>query len=250
MNRALNIAATGMDAQQTKLDVTANNIANVSTPGFKKSRVEFEDLMYQMNRDTMQTQVGAGVRTAGSERLHSQGSISQTGKPLDIAVEGDGFFQLTLPSGETAYTRNGEFTQDNNGRIVNTNGFALQGELTIPPDTSQIVIDGNGVVTAVTASDVTPVEIGRIELATFVNPSGLLSKGHNVYVESAESGQAIVGNPGENGTGTLQQGLLELSNVKVVEEMVDLISGQRAYEVNARVIRAADEMLQQASNLR
>lgn len=250
MNRALNIAATGMDAQQTKLDVTANNIANVSTPGFKKSRVEFEDLMYQMTRDTHQTQVGAGVRTNGSNRLHSQGAISQTDEALDIAIEGDGFFQLEMPDGTVAYTRNGQFTQNSDGRVINENGFALAGDIVIPPGSSQIKVDGNGTVTAVPENETTPVELGRIEIATFVNPSGLHAKGHNIFVESGESGQAIVGNPGENGTGTLEQGLLELSNVKVVEEMVDLISGQRAYEVNARVIRAADEMLQQASNLR
>lgn len=261
MMRALSTAATGMDAQQTRLDVTANNIANVSTPGFKKSRVEFEDLMYQVSRapgsatssgteTPTGTEVGVGVHAAGTERMHTQGDVRETGNPLDVMIEGDGFFQITLPSGETAYTRNGSFKLDVDGRVVTTEGHLLAGDIQIPPDTEQVTIAADGTVTAKLAGEVVPIEAGRIELATFVNPGGLQASGHNLFRETVASGQAITGAPGENGSGTLERGMLEMSNVKVVEEMVDLISGQRAYEVNARVIKAADEMLQQASNLR
>jgi len=261
MLRALSTAATGMEAQQTRLDVTANNIANVATAGFKKSRVEFADLMYQhevapgaptseQSRSPTGTTVGLGVRTAGVERSHGQGSLRQTDNPLDMAIEGAGFFPVSMPNGETAFTRAGSFKLNNEGQVVTPEGHGLQADITVPPDALSITIAADGLVTAQVPNQVAPVELGRIELATFVNPAGLDARGHNLMAESASSGPPILGAPGENGTGALSQGMLELSNVQVVEEMIDLISGQRAYEVNARVIRAADEMLQQAANLR
>jgi flagellar basal-body rod protein FlgG len=261
MMRALSTAATGMEAQQTRLDITANNIANVSTPGFKKSRAEFENLLVQAERTPGAAtgpgtyapnglQVGLGVRTVGTQRDHRAGDLKQTGNVLDVAIEGQGFFAVALPSGDAGYTRAGAFKVNAEGLIVNGAGFPLVPEISVPPDTQNISIAANGVVTASVPGQVEPIEVGRIELANFVNPAGLVAAEHNLLKETVASGTAVVGTPGENGTGTLGQGLLELSNVEVVEEMIDLISGQRAYEVNSRVIKAADEMLQQASNLR
>jgi flagellar basal-body rod protein FlgG len=261
MLRALSTAATGMEAQQTSLDVTANNIANVSTAGFKKSRAEFEDLMYQTGQAAGTAtgqgtaaptglQVGLGTRVAGTQRMHSEGDLRQTGNPLDVAIEGNGFFQINLPSGQTAYTRDGQLKLDAEGRMVNSDGYQLAGEITVPPDAQSLAIGADGTVTATVPGDAAPVELGRIELATFANPSGLSAAGKNLFMETAASGTAVAGAPGENGIGTLAQGTVELSNVKVVEEMIDLISGQRAYEVNSRVVKAADEMLQQTAALR
>ena len=261
MIRALSTAATGMEAQQTKLDVTANNIANVSTAGFKKSRAEFSDLMYQTlkapgaatganTKAPTGTQVGMGVRTQATQRMHSMGELRQTGNPLDVAIEGRGFFAVNLPSGGTAYTRNGAFKLDGEGRMVNAEGYTLTSDISVPPDAQSIAIAADGTVTAVIPGEATPVEVGRIEVAAFANASGLSSLGRNLFQETAASGTAVQGAPGENGTGSLAQGTLELSNVKVVEEMIDLISGQRAYEINSRVIKAADDMLQQTATLR
>lgn len=262
MFRALTTATTGMEAQQTKLDVTANNIANVSTAGFKKSRAEFADLMYQTERTPgaatttngtrtpTGTQVGMGVRTVATQRMHTQGDLRQTGNPLDVAIEGRGFFQITRPDGELMYTRDGAFKLDEEGRMVNSEGYPLTSEITLPPDATAISIGEDGTVTATVPGDTTPVELGQIEVATFANPAGLEAQGRNLYRETAASGTATLVTPGEDGAGTLSQGTMELSNVKVVEEMIDLISGQRAYEVNTRVIRAADEMLQQTANIR
>lgn len=260
MIRALTTAATGMDAQQTRLDVTANNIANASTPGFKRSRAEFQDLMYQTMRAPGAAagqgakaptglQVGMGVRTVATERMHDEGSLQQTGNPLDVAIEGAGFFPVALPGGGTAYTRDGAFKLDAEGRLVTDDGYALASEVTIPPEAQSISIAADGTVTASLAGEPEPVEVGKIELASFANPAGLAATGRNLFTETQASGQAATGAPGAAGFGTLSQGTLELSNVKVVEEMIDLISGQRAYEVNARVIKAADEMLQQTANL-
>ncbi len=262
MIRALSTAATGMEAQQTKLDVTSNNIANVSTAGFKKSRAEFADLMYQNLRPAGTAagngggqvptglQVGMGTRVTSTQREHSEGDLRQTGNPLDVAIEGRGFYPVTLPTGEQAYTRNGAFKLDSEGRFVNAEGYALASEITLPPDVQGVAIAADGTVTATIPGDPAPVEVGQIEIATFANPAGLEAMGKTLYRATAASGEAILGAPGENGAGNLSQGTLELSNVKVVEEMIDLISGQRAYEVNSRVIRAADEMLQQTANLK
>jgi flagellar basal-body rod protein FlgG len=243
MIRALSTAATGMDAQQTRLDVCSNNIANVSTPGFKKSRAEFQDLMYQTvrapgaaagqgARTPTGLQVGMGVRTAATQRMHGEGDLRQTGNPLDVAIEGAGFFPVQVPGGTLA-----------------SDGYPLATDVTVPPEAQGISIAADGTVTATLAGEAEPVELGKIELATFANPAGLQAQGRNLFVETEASGTAITGAPGENGIGTLSQGTLELSNVKVVEEMIDLISGQRAYEVNARIIKAADEMLQRTANL-
>jgi flagellar basal-body rod protein FlgG len=261
MFRALSTAATGMDAQQTRLDVTSNNIANVSTAGFKKSRAEFQDLMYQTlkqpgaatgpnTNSPTGLQVGMGVRVAGTQRMHSEGDLQQTGNPLDLAIEGNGFFPVTLPSGETAYTRDGAFKLSQEGKLVNADGYALGTEISIPPEAQNVSIGADGTVTATVPSSPTPVEVGKIQLATFANPAGLAASGRNLLKETAASGTAVTGAPGENGIGSLSQGTRELSNVKVVEEMIDLISGQRAYEINSRVIKAADEMLQETAQLR
>ena len=259
--KSLATAASGMEAQQTRLDVTANNIANVSTPGFKKARAEFADLMYQTLRTAgaptgpgTQTptglEVGMGVRVVDTQRMFSQGELRQSGNPLDVAIEGSGFYPVTLPSGELAYTRDGAFKLDAEGRLVNAEGYAIGGDISLPPDALSVSIAGDGTVSVTVPGDTAPVEVGQIELATFANPAGLAAMGHNLFRETPASGTAITSAPGESGAGTLMQGTLELSNVNVVEEMIDLISGQRAYEVNTRVIKAADEMLAQTANLR
>jgi flagellar basal-body rod protein FlgG len=261
MLRSLSTAATGMDAQQTKLDVTANNIANVSTPGFKKSRAEFEDLMYQtvMQPGTStgantQTptglQIGMGVRVVDTQREHSEGDLQQTGNQLDLAIQGNGFFGVTLPSGQLAYTRNGSMKMDATGKLVTSDGYALTSSITIPPDATSVTIGVDGTVTAAVATSAQPVQVGQIQLVNFPNPAGLASMGANMYSETGSSGTATTGTPGQNGIGTLQQGSLEGSNVSVVTEMVDLIAGQRAYDVNSRVIKAADEMMQETAQLR
>jgi len=261
MIRALSTASTGMQAQQTKLDITANNVANVSTPGFKKVRGEFADLMYQTIRKPgtptgagMQSptglQVGMGVRTQSSQRIHSQGDLKQSGNPLDVAIEGAGYYPVNLPTGEVAFTRDGSFRLDGEGRVVTGEGYPLSGDLSIPAEATGISIASTGMVTVSIPGETDPVEVGQLEVATFMNESGLESLGRNLLRPTAASGEAQIGQPGENGAGTLAQGTLELSNVKVVEEMIELISGQRAYEVNTRVVRAADEMLSQTANLR
>ncbi len=260
MIRALSTAATGMEAQETRLDVTANNIANVSTAGFKKSRAEFQDLMYQTmraagapsgdGRTPTGLQVGMGVRIASTQRMHTQGEMRQTGNALDVAIEGNGFFGVNLPGGKTAYTRDGAFKLSAEGQLVTSDGFGLVGDISVPPDAQSVTISPDGTVSATIAGEAAPVELGRIELTTFANPAGLSSTGRNLFEETAASGTAVTAAPGEDGAGTLSQGTLELSNVKVVEEMIDLISGQRAYEVNSRVIKAADEMLQHTANLK
>ncbi|MDZ4693561.1 MAG: flagellar basal-body rod protein FlgG [Deltaproteobacteria bacterium] len=261
MIRALSTAATGMEAQQTRLDVTANNMANVSTTGFKKSRAEFQDLMYQTLRapggatgtnsvNPTGVQVGMGVRTVATQRMHTQGTPVQTGNALDVAIEGPGFFRLTMPTGELAYTRDGSFKRDTEGRLVNADGYPLDADIQIPADAEGIIIGADGLVTAKLPGNNTPVELGQIELSNFANPAGLSANGRNLYFETASSGNPVSGAPGEEGVGTLAQNQLESSNVQIVEEMIDLISGQRAYEINSRVIRAADEMLQQTANLK
>ena len=261
MMRSLATAATGMEAQQTKLDVTSHNIANVSTNGYKKQRAEFADLIYQTarapgasapggGRTPIGLEVGLGVRVSGVQRIHSEGDMRQTGNQLDVAIEGEGFYQIQHPNGNVAYTRDGAFKLDNEGRMVTTDGYPMVGDLTVPPDATNVTIGADGTVTATVPGTAEPVEVGRIELASFVNPAGLSPEGRNLFLETPASGAPVTGPPGESGIGTTQQGMLELSNVQVVEEMVDLISGQRAYEINSRVVRAADEMLQQTANLK
>jgi flagellar basal-body rod protein FlgG len=261
MIRALFTAATGMTAQQLNIDTVSNNLANVNTTGFKRSRVDFQDLLYQTSRmpgaPTAQgvdaptgTQVGGGVRPASTQRIFTQGDFQRTDNPLDLVIEGDGFFQVLRADGSTAYTRAGSFRKDATGRLVNPDGFFLQPEITIPDQATDISIGTDGIVSVTLAGNTTPQQVGTIELARFVNPAGLNSIGRNLYLPTAASGTAVTGAPGSQGFGTLSQGYVEMSNVKVVEEMVNLIIGQRAYEAGSKAVQSADEMLQQANNLR
>ena len=262
MFRSLATAASGMEAQQTRLDVTANNIANVSTNGFKKSRAEFADLIYQQTRPAgaitgngttapVATEVGLGTRLVATAREHGQGELHQTNTSLDIAIEGHGYLPVQLPNGETMYTRDGALRLSSEGRLVNSEGYPVGGsEITVPPDTQILTIASDGTVSARLPGDGQSVEVGRIQLATFANAGGLMAAGGNLFRETSESGAAVIGTPGEGGAGNIRQGMLEVSNVNVVEEMIDLISGQRAYEINSRVIRAADEMLGETVQLR
>ena len=259
MMTALYSAATGMNAQQTNLDVISNNLANVDTNGFKKSRADFQDLVYQtkiapgsstgdQNRNPTGLQIGTGVQTVGTKKLFSQGNFKDTGNPLDIAIEGDGFFQIQRPDGTTAYTRNGSFNMDAEGNIVSADGYYLSPQINVPNNAENISISKDGIVTG-NIGDATQ-QFGRITLANFVNPNGLMNIGNNLYQVSEASGQPIVQNAGTGNTGTLLQSYLETSNVKIVNEMVDMIAAQRAYEINTKTINTADSMLQAANNLK
>ncbi len=261
MIRALWTAATGMAAQQMNIDVISNNLANSSTTGFKKSRIDFQDLLYQNIRSAGTTeaqgsqvptgiQVGLGTRPAAVLKMFSQGDFQQTDNPLDIAVEGDGFFQISMPNGTTAYTRSGSFKLDGTGRMVTSDGYPLSPEITIPGEATDVSIGSDGTVSATLAGQSAPQEIGQIQIAKFINPAGLNSIGRNLFTQSASTGDPVVDTPGLNGLGTLAQKFIELSNVKVVEEMVNMIVAQRAYEVNSKAIQTADEMLNIANNLR
>lgn len=261
MFRSLATAASGMEAQQTKLDVTANNIANVSTNGFKKSRAEFADLIYQNLRPAgaptgngatapSGTEIGLGTRLVTTARELGQGELHQTGRPLDVAIEGHGYLGITMPDGETAYTRNGALQINAEGRLVTSDGYSVLGDITIPPEAQTISIASNGTISATVPGETQPVELGRLQLAMFANPAGLEARGGTLFRETSASGAAVLGAAGEGGAGALRQGMLEVSNVNVVEEMIDLISGQRAYEINSRVIKAADDMLGQTAQLR
>ena len=258
MLRALNAAATGMAAQQLNIDVIANNMANVNTTGFKKSRAEFQDLLYQTIRAPggqsgngaalpSGIQVGLGVRTVATQAIHVQGAMKQSGNSLDLAIEGNGFFQVMRPNGDIAYTRAGNLKTDADGRLVTNDGFAIEPAITIPPDATSVNISATGLVSVVQPGSQNAVEVGQMQLANFANPGGLLEMGRSMYQSTSASGQAIVMNPGEGGVGTIAQGFIEGSNVEVVNEMIDLIASQRAYEVNQRVIQAADEMLSRVS---
>ena len=261
MIRSLWTSATGMQAQELNIDVISNNLANVNTSGFKKSRAEFQDLLYESIRPagaassqdtTVPTgiQLGHGTRPAAVQKMFTQGDFQNTKNELDWAIEGDGFFQIELPNGETSYSRSGEFKLDADGRIVNPDGFLLVPELSIPTDTVSISVGMDGTVSALQAGDSTPSEIGTIELARFVNSAGLVSMGKNLFITSEASGDEMTGTAGENGLGTLAQGFLEMSNVSVVDEMVNMITAQRAYESNSKAIQAADDMLQLANNVK
>ena len=258
---ALYSASSGMQAQQMNLDTIANNLANVNTTGFKRTRVDFQDLLYQTYRapGTQGTQgtvvptgiqVGLGSRAVATQRLFSQGDFQQTENPLDLVIEGDGFFQVQRADGSTAYTRAGSFKKDGNGRIVTSDGSILMPNVVIPADAKNITIGSDGTVSVTLASSTTANTLGTIQLAQFVNPGGLLSVGKNLFTPTAASGTATVGNPGSNGMGTLSQGFLELANVKVVDEMVNMITSQRAYEASSKAIETADQLLQIANNLR
>ena len=262
MIKSLNTAATGMQAQQTNMDVIANNLANVSTTGFKKSRAEFEDLMYQTIKEPgaasglnaispTGVQTGLGVRTAGVQKDFDIGNSKVTKEPLDLQVEGNGFFPIQLPDGQIGYTRDGSFKKDPSGKIVDKNGNALQPEITIPPNVqSQIEISSNGQVAVLVGNSTVPQPIGQIQIVNFVNPAGLKSLGKNVFLPTAASGLPQQGTPGTGPFGALAQGQLESSNVNIVDEMVNMITAQRAYETNSKVIQASDQMLQYLNQLR
>ncbi len=261
MIRALWTAASGMQAQQMNIDVVANNLANVNTTGFKKSRADFQDLMYQTLKTTgapsssstqvpTGIQIGLGAKPAAVTKIFTAGNINQTGSDLDLAIEGDGFFQIQTPDGATAYSRAGAFKKDSQGRVVNSDGYPLIPEIVIPANATKISVGNDGTVSVMQGGQTTPTNIGTIQLANFSNPAGLSSSGHNLYQPTDSSGTATTGTAGQNGIGTLSQGFLEMSNVSVMEEMVNMIVGQRAYEINSKAVQAADEMLQQANNLR
>jgi flagellar basal-body rod protein FlgG len=260
MLRSLWIAKTGMEGQQSKLDSIANNLANVGTNGYKRAGVVFEDLMYQNLRaagtaSSEQTelptglQVGLGVRVAASTRNFSQGSLTQTGNNLDVAIKGQGFFQVQLPDGTTAYTRDGSFQVDSNGRLVTNAGDAVQPGITIPANAQAITISADGTVTVKVPGQAAAQSVGQLQLASFVNPAGLEPRGGNLYAETDASGTPNTGAPTNNGLGSLQQGYVEGSNVNVVEELVSMIATQRAYELNSKAIKTSDEMLQRLGQL-
>lgn len=261
MDPALRTVATGMQAQQTRTDVIANNLANVNTTGFKRSRAHFEDLLYQTvqgpatlgSRDTEQLpaiQVGRGTRLSAIQRIEEQGSLEQTDRPLDMAIDGEGYFQVQMPNGDNAYTRDGSFQVSDQGVLVTSGGYALQPPIKVPPNTSSIVVSATGIVTAQgVGGSGKDQEVGRIQLARFANPSGLTSKGENLFQETSASGQATLGYPQEDGNGRVVQGYLEGSNVQIVTEMVDMITAMRAYEINSKAIQNSDEMGQVASQL-
>ena len=262
MDPALHTAATGMQAQQTRTDVIANNLANVNTTGFKRSRAHFEDLLYQTlqgpatlgSRDTEQLpaiQVGLGTRLTSVQRIDSQGSLEQTSRPLDLAIEGEGYFEVQLPNGNSAYTRDGSLQVSDQGVLVTNQGYAIQPPIKVPKDATSVTISETGVVTAngVTGATGGTQELGRIELARFANPSGLESMGQNLFSETPTSGEAIHGMPTEDGNGRIAQGYLEASNVEIVTEMVDMITAQRAYEINSKAIKNSEDMSQTADSL-
>jgi flagellar basal-body rod protein FlgG len=260
--RSLDIGATGMLAQQMNVDVISNNIANMSTNGYKRQRVDFQDLIYQ-NIDRPGTissdagtvlpsglQLGLGVKVASVYRIHEQGPLQTTENPFDMAITGDGYFQVTLPSGETAFTRSGVFQVNADGEIVNTKGFQIEPGIVIPPDAIDVDINTSGEIFAKIQGQSNLVSLGQIQLASFVNPAGLEAIGDNMFIETEASGTATTGTPGTDNFGMLQQGILEQSNVNVVEEITNLISAQRAYEMNSNVISTSDEMMSTANQLR
>ncbi|KYC29314.1 flagellar component of cell-distal portion of basal-body rod [Sterolibacterium denitrificans] len=260
MIRSLWIAKTGLDAQQTQLDVIANNLSNVSTNGYKRAHAVFEDLLYQTMRQpgaqsSQQTtipsglQLGTGVRPVATEKNFGQGNLNLTNNPLDIAINGQGFFQIEMPDGTLAYTRDGAFQKDSTGLVVTSSGYPLSPALTIPPDALSITIGRDGVVSVVQAGAVAPTEVGTIQISSFVNPGGLQSVGENFFVETASSGTPSPNTPGTNGTGVLNQGYVEASNVNMAEELVTMIQTQRAYEMNSKVISTSDQMLAKLANL-
>ena len=260
MIRSLWVAKTGLEAQQTNVDVISNNLANVSTNGFKRQRPVFEDLLYQTLRQpgaqsTQQTQVpsglqlGTGVRPVATARIFTTGNLPNTGNPLDLAVNGNGFFQVTLPDGSVSYTRDGAFQLDSQGQVVTSNGYPLQPTITIPPNALSITIGSDGTVSVLAAGATAPTQVGQIQLANFINPAGLQARGENLFLETAASGTAQTNVPGTNGLGALNQGFVETSNVNVTEELVNLITAQRAFEINSRSIQSSDQMLQKLTQL-
>lgn len=259
MSQSLWIAKTGLDAQQQRMAVISNNLSNVNTTGYKKSRAIFEDLLYQNVRQVgSQTSqdtrlptglnIGTGVKTVATEKLFSQGNHIQTDNPLNMEILGKGFFQILKPDGTLAYTRDGNFQRDEQGQIVTSEGYVLQPSLTIPSDATSFSVGNDGVVSVVQPGSTTPTQIGNVQLADFINPAGLQPIGNNLLIESASSGAPSVSTPGLNGVGTISQGAVESSNVNVVEELVNMIEAQRSYEMNSKAIATADQMLQYVNN--
>jgi flagellar basal-body rod protein FlgG len=261
MMRALWTAGSGMLAQQFNIDTISNNLANVNTAGFKKMRPDFEDLLYQTLREpgsyTHQEvklptglQVGHGVRPVATTKIFTQGDFQQTENPLDIVIQGNGFFQIQMPDGTINYTRSGAFKLDSEGSVVTAEGYYLQPQITIPQNVQSISVGQDGTVSVQMSGETTPQQIGQIQLADFINPAGLSNKGQALYAQSASSGEPNVSSPGTDGKGQVLGGFLEMSNVKVVEEMVNMIVAQRAYDINSKAVQASDEMLQTANNLK
>jgi flagellar basal-body rod protein FlgG len=259
MSAALWIAKTGLDAQQTRLAVISNNLANVNTTGFKYGRAVFEDLLYQNVRQVGAQvtednelpsgfMLGTGVRTVATEKIHTQGNLIETDNPFDMAINGRGFFQVLRPDGTIGYTRDGSFQINSEGQMVTAGGLLLQPTITVPADAASVTIGTDGIVSATVPGSATPVQLGNIQTADFVNATGLQAIGENLFLESGASGSPLIGTPGLNGLGSILQGELESSNVNVVKEMVDMIEAQRAYEVNSKAISTADQMLQYLNN--
>ena len=260
MIRSLWIARTGLDAQQTSLDVIANNLANVSTNGFKRARAVFEDLLYQTIRQpgaqsSQSTQIpsglqlGTGAQPISTARIHTQGSLQQTGNDLDVAINGAGFIQVLLPDGTTAYTRDGSFQKDNQGQLVTSNGYPVQPNITIPADALTVTISNDGVVSVTQPGSSAVTQVGTMQVATFINVGGLQSIGENLFLETASSGAPTPSTPGSNGSGYLNQRYVETSNVNVAEELVSMIQTQRAYELNSKVVSTSDQMLARLTQL-
>lgn len=254
-NAALHVARTGLDAQNMRMQVIANNLANVNTTGFKRDRASFETLAYQAmtapgaassesTKYATGTNLGTGVQINGTAKIQTQGSLQTTDNPLDMAIQGDGYFQILLPDGRTGYSRDGNFQRSPDGNVVTSDGYQLQPQIQIPENTTNLTIGADGTVSASLAGDAAPSELGKIELARFTNPAGLQAEGNNIMTETAASGQPLTGAGGIDGRGTIQQGSLEASNVNIVEELVDMIETQRAYEVNSKMISSTDQMLQ------
>jgi len=261
MDRALKTAASGMYAQQLNVDAIANNLANVNTTGFKQTRVEFQDLMYETLRATgvqdlqggtppAELQVGDGTVPSSTTRNFGQGALTQTQNQLDFAIQGDGFFRIRMPDGTYSYTRDGSFKISGEGNLVTSNGYILEPGFTIPQDTTSLSVESNGTVQATISGQTNPVSLGQLQLAKFINPAGLHGIGSDLYQETVSSGTPILGNAGSTGFGNIQQGYLESSNVSVVIEMVSMIQAERAYELNSKAIQTADRMMQQANNLK
>jgi flagellar basal-body rod protein FlgG len=259
--RALWTAAVGMQGQALNIDVISNNLANVNTTGFKRSRTDFQDLFYQSLRIAgaasssgtevpTANQIGLGTKVAAVAKIFTQGDYKQTENELDVAIDGRGFFQITTPEGEIAYTRAGAFKLDGDANIVTSDGYLLEPQITVPTNAIQLTIGADGTVTVLNAGETEPSEVGNIQTARFANPAGLTGIGKNLFMESETSGTPTTGTPGEDGLGTISQGYLEMSNVNVVEEMVYMILAQRAYEINGKAIQTADEMLQMANNVK
>ncbi|HET8655418.1 MAG TPA: flagellar basal-body rod protein FlgG [Longimicrobiaceae bacterium] len=260
MDPALRTAATGMMAQQLRTEVISNNLANVNTTGFKRSQAHFEDLLYQTVQGTQTTggqeaetapaiQIGRGVRLAGVQRLHTQGPLEQTGRSLDVAIEGEGFLQVQMPNGQVRYTRDGSLSISDQGTLVTSDGYTVLPGIKIPSDAADVQISRTGIVTATSNDNQNIQEIGRIELARFTNPTGLLASGDNLYQQTPASGDPVLGFPQDEGMGQLVQGSLEASNVEIVQEMVDMITSMRAYELNSKAIKNSEDMMQTASDM-